>query len=130
MTQTDNSTFLALNADTPIVKTKVECKIQNSKLNNLAPIVLFVYNRPDHTKQTVEALQKNELAKESELFIYSDEAKNEEARKSVDEVRTFIDAVDGFKKVTVISDKTRALGWEPKVELQEYIEECKKSDWR
>jgi len=30
---------------------------------NLAPIVLFVYNRPDHTRQTVEALQKNELAK-------------------------------------------------------------------
>ena len=43
---------------------------------NLAPIVLFVYNRPWHTKQTVEALQKNELAKDSELFIYSDEAKN------------------------------------------------------
>ena len=31
-----------------------------SKLE-LAPIVLFVYNRPDHTKQTVHALQKNEL---------------------------------------------------------------------
>ena len=31
--------------------------------NNLAPIVLFVYNRPDHTRQTVEALQKNEFAK-------------------------------------------------------------------
>jgi len=46
--------------------------------NNLAPIVLFVYNRPDHTRQTVEALQKNELVKQSELFIYSDEAKNED----------------------------------------------------
>jgi hypothetical protein len=45
----------------------------------LAPIVLFVYNRPWHIQQTVEALQKNELATESELFIYSDEAKNEDA---------------------------------------------------
>jgi len=53
--------------------------IKNSKLD-LAPIVLFVYNRPDHTRQTVEALQKNELAKESELFIYSDAAKNETAK--------------------------------------------------
>ena len=69
---------------------------------NLAPIVLFVYNRPWHTKQTVEALQKNELAKESELFIYCDEAKNEDAGKSVDEVREYIDKVDGFKKVTII----------------------------
>jgi len=69
---------------------------------NLAPIVLFVYNRPWHTKQTVEALQKNELAGESELFIYCDEAKNEDARKSVDEVREYVDTIDGFKKVTVI----------------------------
>lgn len=67
-----------------------------------APIILFVYNRPDHTKQTIEALQKNELAKESELFIYSDEAKNEGVRERVDEVRKYIDAVDGFKKVTII----------------------------
>lgn len=68
----------------------------------LAPIVLFVYNRPEHTKQTVEALQKNELASESELYIYSDEAKNEDARKSVDEVRKYIEKIDGFKKVTII----------------------------
>ncbi len=38
----------------------------------LAPIILFVYNGPWHTQQTVEALKKNELAKDSELFIFSD----------------------------------------------------------
>ncbi len=69
---------------------------------NLAPIVLFVYKRPWHTQQTVEALQKNELAKESELYIYSDEAKSEDAQKSVDEVREYIDKIDGFKRITVI----------------------------
>lgn len=73
----------------------------NSKLN-LAPIVLFVYNRPDHTRQTVEALQKNELADKSELFIYCDNAKNEDARAKVDEVRAYVDSIDGFKKVTII----------------------------
>lgn len=71
-------------------------------MDNLAPIILFVYNRPDHTKQTIEALQKNELAKESELFIYSDEAKNEEAQERVDEVRAYINGVQGFKKVTIV----------------------------
>jgi hypothetical protein len=70
--------------------------------NQLAPIALFVYNRPWHTQQTVEALQKNELAKESELFIYSDEAKNKNTRKSVDEVRNYIETISGFKKVTII----------------------------
>ncbi len=67
-----------------------------------APIVLFVYNRPDHTKQTVEALQKNELAKESKLFIYSDAAKNEDAVAKVNEVREYIKTINGFKKVTII----------------------------
>ena len=44
--------------------------------SDLAPIVLFVYNRPWHTQQTLEALMKNDLADESELFIYSDGLKN------------------------------------------------------
>ena len=69
---------------------------------NLAPIVLFVYNRPWHTKQTIEALQKNELAKDSELFIYSDAPKNKEAEKQVKEVRDYIKTISGFKKVTII----------------------------
>ena len=68
---------------------------------SLAPIVLFVYNRPWHTQQTVEALKKNELAEQSELFIYCDEAKDESRRNSVDEVRRYIEKIDGFKKLTV-----------------------------
>lgn len=68
----------------------------------LAPIVLFVYNRPWHTRQTVEALQKNALASRSELFIYSDAPKNEDAEKSVKEVRDYITTIYGFKKVTII----------------------------
>ena len=54
---------------------------------NLAPIILFVYNRLRQTQQTVEALQENELASKSELLIYIDEAKNEVTRRSVDKVR-------------------------------------------
>lgn len=66
------------------------------------PIVLFVYNRPWHTRQTVEALQKNDLAQESELFIYSDGPKNEASAQSVREVRDYVGTIGGFKKVTVI----------------------------
>jgi hypothetical protein len=76
--------------------------IENNSKQELAPIVLFVYNRPWHTKQTVEALQKNELASESELFIYCDNAKNDDGRKSVDEVRKYVDSIDSFKKITII----------------------------
>lgn len=71
-------------------------------MNNLAPIVLFVYNRPWHTQQTVEALQKNELAQESELFIYADNVKNNDALVQVKDVRDYIKTIDGFKKITII----------------------------
>jgi hypothetical protein len=69
---------------------------------NLAPIVLFVYNRPYHTKRTVEALQKNKLANQSRLFIYSDAAKNIDAEKNVKEVRDYIKTIKGFKEITII----------------------------
>lgn len=59
--------------------------------------------------QTVEALQKNGLANKSELFIYSDAPKNEDAQKSVKEVREYIKTIDGFKKVTII-EQERNLG--------------------
>ena len=42
-----------------------------------APILLFTYNRLAHTRRCVEALLKNSLATESELFIYSDGAKDD-----------------------------------------------------
>jgi GT2 family glycosyltransferase len=67
----------------------------------LAPIVLFVYNRPDHTCRTIAALAANMLAKESELFIFSDAPKNDAATEAVQSVRSFIDGIQGFKNVTV-----------------------------
>jgi GT2 family glycosyltransferase len=74
-------------------------------MNNLAPIVLFVYNRPDHTQKTLQALQKNTLAFDSELFIYADAAKNNLVKQQVDEVRTLISNVSGFRNVTVIKQE-------------------------
>ncbi len=68
----------------------------------LAPIVLFVFNRPLHTRQTIEALQKNYLAKDSDLFIFSDAPKNPETAVKVCEVRDFIRRITGFKAITII----------------------------
>lgn len=71
-------------------------------IENLAPIVIFTYNRLDHTKQTIEALQDNVYAKESHLYIYSDAPKNEQAKKSVEFVQNYIKTIQGFKSVTII----------------------------
>lgn len=67
-----------------------------------APIALFVYNRPTHTRQTVEALQNNALSKDSNLIIFSDAARSEVQTKAVREVRQYIHQVKGFKSVTVV----------------------------
>lgn len=71
-------------------------------MQKLAPIALFVYNRPDHTRRTLAALQKNVLAEESRLFIFSDAAKTDADKGKVDEVRQVISDVPGFKSVKVI----------------------------
>lgn len=69
---------------------------------NYAPILVFVYNRPEHTRQCLASLQQNMLAKESDLFIYSDAAKVQESKEKVAEVRKFIHSIEGFKSVTII----------------------------
>jgi GT2 family glycosyltransferase len=66
------------------------------------PIALFVYNRPWHTQLTIEALQKNDLASKSELFIFSDGPKNESDVVNVQKVREYIRTVTGFKAITII----------------------------
>ena len=69
---------------------------------SLSPIVLFVYNRVEHTKKTIEALKKNRYAPESELFIFSDGPKdNEDDRVNVSNVRKYINSVEGFKKIII-----------------------------
>lgn len=66
-----------------------------------APIVLFVYNRLDHTQRTVQALKENLLAADSDLYIYADAAKNTNASASVETVRSFIDTITGFRSVNI-----------------------------
>lgn len=71
-------------------------------MKNLAPIALFVFNRPEHTRRTLSFLQKNRFADESRLFIFSDAAKAKEQEQAVKEVRDIIAHVNGFKSVKII----------------------------
>jgi glycosyltransferase involved in cell wall biosynthesis len=63
----------------------------------LAPIVLFAYNRPNHLMQTISALEKNYLASESDLHIFSDNGDDVyETRRLI----KWVEATNGFKSVT------------------------------
>jgi len=71
-------------------------------MNILAPIVVFTYNRPEHTLRAFNALLKNPLANESDIIIYSDSAKTANHNKAVDEVRSFLSEITGFRSKKVI----------------------------
>jgi hypothetical protein len=73
-----------------------------SDLNKFTPIILFVYNRPEHTRQTIESLLLNIHADESILFIYSDAPKNQQSEENVQAVRSYIKTIKGFKFITII----------------------------
>lgn len=78
-------------------------------MRELAPIVLFVYNRPKHTRRTLAALEKNALASSSLLYIISDGPKNADAIESVNQVRAIIREPWEFKHITII-ERTKNIG--------------------
>lgn len=70
-----------------------------------APVVLFVYNRLDHTMNVIESLKNNILADDTDLYVFSDAAKTEKAQNSVGAVREYIRKTDwrkNFRNVTVV----------------------------
>lgn len=77
-------------------------KIAKSKY---APIALFVYNRLEHTKHTINALLKNPQAKYSKLFVYSDAAKTKDDVRYVSNVRSYLKSINGFAEVHIVLRK-------------------------
>lgn len=70
-------------------------------IKKLSPVVLFTYNRLEHTKQVIEFLKKDKLAKETVLIINSDGARNKEDIKKVEDVRKYIKTITGFKAIEI-----------------------------
>ena len=79
--------------------------VLENDISTLSPVVLFAYNRLDHTIKCIEYLKNNYLCEKTILFIVSDGPKNENDKKSVDEVRGYLHQVKGFKKVNIIERK-------------------------
>lgn len=74
-------------------------------MKTYAPIALFVYNRPLHVKNVIKALKINYLASLSQLIIFSDGPKNIDDYHKVNEVRTYLRKIRGFKKIMIIERK-------------------------
>ncbi len=80
---------------------------------SLAPILLFVYNRPDHTSKVLEALARNKEAKTSDLIIFSDGLKNdasETEKKNKARLTEIIEKETRFSRVIINqSNKNKGL---------------------
>jgi hypothetical protein len=88
------------------------CNPSSAPLNarsEFAPVALFVYNRIEHTQKTVNSLQKNKLAAQSDLFVFSDGPKYEAGAVEVQQLRRYIPTIRGFKSLTII-EREKNLG--------------------
>lgn len=76
----------------------------------LAPIALFTYKKIGPLKATIAALKRNNLAKQSELIVFSDGPKTSKDIEQIEAVRTYINSITGFKKMsTIFSKKNKGL---------------------
>lgn len=70
-----------------------------------APIAFFAFNRPDHTRRALEALSRNRLADQSELFIFIDGPRGERDLDLVSQTVAVCKAATGFKTLNVTSSE-------------------------
>jgi len=78
-------------------------------VGTLAPIVLFVFNRPLHARRTLEKLAACASAGDSDLIVFADGARTDDERPRVLEARQAARQASGFKSVTVV-ERDRNLG--------------------
>lgn len=74
--------------------------------SELAPIVIFAFDRPEHLRITLEHLSRNKLADSSTLYILCDGPKpdsSDERKKRIQQVKEVADSRDWAGKVIVES---------------------------
>ncbi|MDA7949160.1 MAG: glycosyltransferase [Hyphomicrobiaceae bacterium] len=67
-----------------------------------APVALFVYNRPEHTRRALKSLAACHGAVKADLTVFSDAAKTVNAQADVKAVRDVVANVDGFRSVEIV----------------------------
>ena len=65
----------------------------------MSPICLFVYKRHKTTKLMLESLLRCPECADSELYVFMDEARNDDEADAVEKVRALFDDLQGFKAI-------------------------------
>ena len=69
-------------------------------------VILFVYNRPQHTSKVIEGLKNNDI---DELFVFSDGIKNDKHREDVLKTRDIINNINWCSVIKEYSDINKGL---------------------
>lgn len=79
----------------------------------LAPVILFVYNRADNTRETLRHLLANTLSRQTDLYVFSDGGKDKVSWTAVKEVRQVLHEVEeevlhthSLKTMTIVERPT------------------------
>lgn len=80
--------------------------IRGDNLMDFAPVLVSVYDRKKHLENCISSLKNNYYAKDTILYIVSDNANTEESKKIVTDIRNYIKTISGFKEVRCIFNET------------------------
>ena len=82
-------------------------------VHNLAPIIVFAFNRPEALRNTIHSLLRNTEAQESELYVFVDGARPDKPGETekVKDVQEYVKSIKGFKNVHyTFSERNKGLG--------------------
>lgn len=82
---------------------------QDTKVLRPAPIALFTFKRPEHTRRTLESLAQNPAFSASPLFIYCDGARNATEADQVESTRELVRAWPHSNKTIIERDRNWGL---------------------
>ena len=67
-----------------------------------SPVVIFAYNRKEHLEKLIKSLLLNKEASRTDLIIFCDGKKNDSQSAKTEEVKNFVNHINGFKSVKKI----------------------------
>ena len=81
-------------------------------IKSYSPIVVFTFLRLQKLKRLIQTLKKSEISKNSEIYFFSDFAKNSHEIYKVKKVREYLNKVAGFKKKNYHTQKKKLWKWQ------------------
>jgi hypothetical protein len=78
-------------------------------MENQAPIAVFIYNRPDHLRQTLTSLVSCDGFAESPIVVFGDGPKENESLSQIEKARNVAREMLGDRADYIFSDKNKGL---------------------